>query len=110
MKVSQSSLLTLGLVITLNLAAVMPLSTCIYTACVRFVVLLAFRLDRLFLLLETGSTPLIRKSAAEQLGDVQKLHPYELNNLLTKVGKGTYLEVLMISVGNIHSGIIILNL
>ncbi|KAL4240937.1 btaf1 RNA polymerase II [Mactra antiquata] len=43
------------------------------------------RLDRLFLLLETGSTPLIRKSAAEQLGDVQKLHPYELNNLLAKV-------------------------
>ncbi|XP_060582986.1 TATA-binding protein-associated factor 172-like [Ruditapes philippinarum] len=43
------------------------------------------RLDRLFLLLDTGSTALIRKSAAEQLGDVQKLHPYELNNLLTKV-------------------------
>ncbi|XP_041362673.1 TATA-binding protein-associated factor 172-like isoform X2 [Gigantopelta aegis] len=43
------------------------------------------RLDRLFLLLETGSTPLIRKSAAEQLGEVQKLHPYELNNLLAKV-------------------------
>ena len=43
------------------------------------------RLDRLFLLLDTGSTPLIRKSAAEQLGEVQKLHPYELGNLLTKV-------------------------
>ncbi|XP_060070663.1 TATA-binding protein-associated factor 172-like isoform X2 [Ylistrum balloti] len=43
------------------------------------------RLDRLFLLLDTGSTPLIRKSAAEQLGEVQKLHPYELNNLLSKV-------------------------
>ncbi|CAC5413286.1 BTAF1 [Mytilus coruscus] len=43
------------------------------------------RLDRLFLLLDTGSTPLIRKSAAEQLGEVQKLHPYELNNLLAKV-------------------------
>ncbi|XP_076073071.1 TATA-binding protein-associated factor 172-like [Mytilus galloprovincialis] len=43
------------------------------------------RLDRLFLLLDTGSTPLIRKSAAEQLGQVQKLHPYELNNLLAKV-------------------------
>ncbi|XP_025098082.1 TATA-binding protein-associated factor 172-like isoform X2 [Pomacea canaliculata] len=43
------------------------------------------RLDRLFLLLDTGSTPLIRKSAAEQLGEVQRLHPYELNNLLVKV-------------------------
>ncbi|KAK7502412.1 hypothetical protein BaRGS_00006365 [Batillaria attramentaria] len=43
------------------------------------------RLDRLFLLLDTGSTPLIRKSAAEQLGEVQRLHPYELNNLLAKV-------------------------
>ncbi|XP_052235352.1 TATA-binding protein-associated factor 172-like isoform X2 [Dreissena polymorpha] len=43
------------------------------------------RLDRLFLLLDTGSTPLIRKSAAEQLGDVQKLHPYELGNLLSKL-------------------------
>ncbi|KAK3090954.1 hypothetical protein FSP39_016028 [Pinctada imbricata] len=28
---------------------------------------------------------MIRKSAAEQLGEVQKLHPYELNNLLSKV-------------------------
>ncbi|KAK2155101.1 hypothetical protein LSH36_249g03073 [Paralvinella palmiformis] len=43
------------------------------------------RLDRLFLLLDTGSTPVIRKSAAEQLGEVQKLHPHELNNLLSKV-------------------------
>lgn len=46
---------------------------------------MATRLDRLFLLLDTGSTPLIRKSAAEQLGEVQKLHPYELQNLLAKV-------------------------
>ncbi|XP_064613763.1 TATA-binding protein-associated factor 172-like [Liolophura sinensis] len=43
------------------------------------------RLDRLFLLLETGSSPLIRKSAAAQIGQVQKLHPHELNNLLAKV-------------------------
>ncbi|KAH9489880.1 btaf1 RNA polymerase II, B-TFIID transcription factor-associated, 170kDa [Bulinus truncatus] len=43
------------------------------------------RLDRLFLLLDTGSTPLIRKSAAEQLGDVVRLHPHELNNLLIKI-------------------------
>lgn len=46
---------------------------------------MATRLDRLFLLLDTGSTPLIRKSAAEQLGEVQRLHPYELNNLLEKI-------------------------
>ncbi|XP_074648298.1 TATA-binding protein-associated factor 172-like [Tubulanus polymorphus] len=48
---------------------------------------MATRLDRLLLLLETGSTPVIRKSAAEQLGEVQKLHPHELNNLLVKVHK-----------------------
>ncbi|XP_012935979.1 TATA-binding protein-associated factor 172 [Aplysia californica] len=43
------------------------------------------RLDRLFLLLDTGSTPLIRRSAAEQLGDVVRLHPHELTNLLSKI-------------------------
>lgn len=43
------------------------------------------RLDRLFLLLDNGSTPLTRKAAALQLGEVQKLHPHELNNLLIKV-------------------------
>ncbi|CAL1527403.1 unnamed protein product, partial [Lymnaea stagnalis] len=32
----------------------------------------------------TGSTALIRKSAADQLGDVVRLHPHELGNLLTK--------------------------
>ncbi|KAL9032510.1 MAG: hypothetical protein Q9214_007940, partial [Letrouitia sp. 1 TL-2023] len=36
-------------------------------------------------LLETGSTPLIRNTAAQQLGDVQKQHPDELFNLLTRV-------------------------
>ncbi|CAH1794395.1 unnamed protein product [Owenia fusiformis] len=46
---------------------------------------MATRLDRLFLLLETGSTPVVRRSAAEQLGEVQRLHPHELNNLLSKV-------------------------
>lgn len=44
-----------------------------------------FRLDRLFLLLDTGSSPLTRKAAAIQLGEVQKLHPHELHNLLSKV-------------------------
>lgn len=45
------------------------------------------RLDRLFILLETGSTPVIRKSAAQQLGEVQRLHPHELHTLLAKVLK-----------------------
>jgi TATA-binding protein-associated factor len=36
-------------------------------------------------LLETGSTALIRSTAADQLADVQKQHPDELFNLLTRV-------------------------
>uniref|UniRef100_A0A8C7FVY5 B-TFIID TATA-box binding protein associated factor 1 n=1 Tax=Oncorhynchus kisutch TaxID=8019 RepID=A0A8C7FVY5_ONCKI len=44
-----------------------------------------FLLDRLFILLDTGTTPVTRKTAAQQLGDVVKLHPHELNNLLSKV-------------------------
>ena len=36
-------------------------------------------------LLETGSTQLIRSTAATQLGDVQKQHPDELFNLLARV-------------------------
>jgi TATA-binding protein-associated factor len=43
------------------------------------------RLDRLVTLLETGSTQLIRTTAAQQLADVQKNHPDELFNLLTRV-------------------------
>ncbi|KAI4094720.1 MAG: hypothetical protein L6R37_007185 [Teloschistes peruensis] len=43
------------------------------------------RLDRLVTLLETGSTQLIRHTAAQQLGDVQKQHPDELFNLLSRV-------------------------
>ncbi|KAM9476591.1 TATA-binding protein-associated factor 172 isoform 2-T2 [Clarias gariepinus] len=43
------------------------------------------RLERLFILLDTGTTPVTRKAAAQQLGDVVKLHPHELNNLLCKV-------------------------
>ncbi|XP_018414179.1 PREDICTED: TATA-binding protein-associated factor 172 [Nanorana parkeri] len=43
------------------------------------------RLDRLFILLDTGTTPVTRKAAAQQLGEVIKLHPHELNNLLSKV-------------------------
>ncbi|TNN37598.1 TATA-binding protein-associated factor 172 [Liparis tanakae] len=43
------------------------------------------RLDRLFILLDTGTTPVTRKAAAQQLGEVVKLHPHELNTLLSKV-------------------------
>ncbi|KAF2719417.1 SNF2 family DNA-dependent ATPase domain-containing protein [Polychaeton citri CBS 116435] len=45
----------------------------------------ASRLDRLVTLLDTGSTALIRNTAAQQLADVQKNHPDELFNLLTRV-------------------------
>jgi TATA-binding protein-associated factor len=45
----------------------------------------ATRLDRLVTLLETGHTPLIRNTAAQQLADVQKQHPDELFNLLSRV-------------------------
>ena len=44
-----------------------------------------FRLERLWVLLDNGTTPLTRKAAAQQIGEVQKLHPHELNNLLKKV-------------------------
>ncbi|KAF3308689.1 TATA-binding protein-associated factor mot1 [Orbilia oligospora] len=43
------------------------------------------RLDRLVTLLETGSTPLVRNTAASQLADVQKAHPEEVFNLLGRV-------------------------
>ncbi|KAI2089142.1 TATA-binding protein-associated factor mot1 [Ophidiomyces ophidiicola] len=43
------------------------------------------RLDRLVTLLETGSTPVIRNTAAQQLADVQKQHPEELFNLLGRI-------------------------
>lgn len=45
------------------------------------------RLERLFILLDTGTTPVTRKAAAQQLGDVVRLHPHELNNLLAKVSQ-----------------------
>lgn len=43
------------------------------------------RLDRLLVILDTGSTPVTRKAAAKQLGEIQKLHPHELPNLLGRV-------------------------
>ncbi|XP_067042900.1 TATA-binding protein-associated factor 172-like [Acropora muricata] len=46
---------------------------------------MATRLERLLLLLDTGSTAVTRKAAAQQLGEVQKLHPHELPNLLNRV-------------------------
>ncbi|CAG8754765.1 1141_t:CDS:2, partial [Acaulospora morrowiae] len=47
--------------------------------------LMATRLDRLVLLLDTGSTPAVRLTAAQQLGEIQKQHPGELHNLLSRV-------------------------
>jgi TATA-binding protein-associated factor len=43
------------------------------------------RLDRLVLLLDTGSTKIVRSTAAKQIGQVQKQHPDELYPLLTRV-------------------------
>lgn len=43
------------------------------------------RLDRLVLLLDTGSTTSVRRTAAQQLGEIQKQHPGELYNLLSRV-------------------------
>ncbi|KAK7868472.1 hypothetical protein R5R35_011216 [Gryllus longicercus] len=48
------------------------------------------RLDRLFVLLETGSSGVTRRAAAHQLGEVQRLHPHELHNLLARIT--TYLR------------------
>lgn len=45
------------------------------------------RLDRLFILLENGTTLTTRNAAAKQLGDVQKKHPHELNELLARLLK-----------------------
>ncbi|KAI9495302.1 hypothetical protein BDB00DRAFT_870456 [Zychaea mexicana] len=46
---------------------------------------MATRLDRLVLLLDTGSTASVRRTAAQQLGEIQKQHPGELYNLLSRV-------------------------
>lgn len=43
------------------------------------------RLDRLVVLLETGSTPFIRNTAADQLSDISKGHPEEVISLLGRV-------------------------
>lgn len=46
---------------------------------------MASRLDRLFILLESGSSAVTRRAAAKQIGEVQKLHPHELHNLLNRL-------------------------
>ncbi|KAJ3038188.1 btaf1 RNA polymerase II, B-TFIID transcription factor-associated, 170kDa [Rhizophlyctis rosea] len=46
---------------------------------------MATRLDRLVLLLDTGSTPAVRTTAAKQLGDIQRQHPDDLYHLLARV-------------------------
>lgn len=43
------------------------------------------RLDRLFILLESGSSAITRRAAAKQIGEVQRLHPHELHNLLSRL-------------------------
>lgn len=43
------------------------------------------RLDRLFILLESGSSVVTRRAAAKQIGEVQRLHPHELHNLLNRL-------------------------
>ncbi|XP_022646196.1 TATA-binding protein-associated factor 172-like isoform X2 [Varroa destructor] len=45
------------------------------------------RLDRLFVLLDTGQSAVTRRAAAKQLGELQRLHPHKLNYLLAKVHK-----------------------
>ena len=45
------------------------------------------KLDNLFSLLDTGSNCSIRKAAADQIGEIQKYHPSELNNLLARIRK-----------------------
>uniref|UniRef100_A0A1I8PPP2 TATA-binding protein-associated factor 172 n=1 Tax=Stomoxys calcitrans TaxID=35570 RepID=A0A1I8PPP2_STOCA len=43
------------------------------------------RLDRLFILLESGSSAVTRKAAAKQIGEIQKLYPQELHTLLNRL-------------------------
>ncbi|KAJ2340546.1 TATA-binding protein-associated factor mot1, partial [Coemansia sp. RSA 2618] len=43
------------------------------------------RLDRLVGLLDSGGTPMVRSTAARQIGGIQKAHPEDLPNLLGRV-------------------------
>jgi len=44
-------------------------------------------LERLFVLLETGTTSATRRAAASQLGDVARAHPAELPRLLARLAR-----------------------
>ncbi|KAJ2592490.1 TATA-binding protein-associated factor mot1, partial [Coemansia sp. RSA 1804] len=46
---------------------------------------MASRLDRLVALLDNGATPVVRATAARQIGGIQKQHPEELFRLLARV-------------------------
>lgn len=46
---------------------------------------LCSRLDRLFVLLENGGSGVTRGAAAQQLGEVVRLHPQELSPLLNRL-------------------------
>ena len=43
------------------------------------------RLERLFILLESGQSTFLRRSAAHQIGEIVKTHPNELEQLILKV-------------------------
>ena len=43
------------------------------------------RFDRLLQLVAEGSTPATRRAAAQQIGEIQKHHPYDLQTLLYRV-------------------------
>ena len=47
--------------------------------------MVAFRLERLFLLLENGQSTYLRKSAAHQIGEIVRTHPQEFGQLINKV-------------------------
>ncbi len=46
---------------------------------------MATRLDRLFVLLESGSSDVTRQAAAKQLGEVIRIHPHELPVILSRL-------------------------
>ncbi|TID30021.1 hypothetical protein CANINC_001390 [Pichia inconspicua] len=43
------------------------------------------RLDRLVIILETGSNSFVRNTAADQLADLAKMHPHDILNLISRV-------------------------
>ena len=42
-------------------------------------------MDRLFVLIETGTSPVTRKAASQQLGEIVKYHPQKLQHLLNRI-------------------------